>query len=248
MSTGVIFDIKEISLFDGDGVNITVFLKGCPMHCLWCHNPEGIAPERKLYGTKVIGERLTAVELAQRLNNYAELQELTQGYIIFSGGEPLLQTDFLIETIEKLQYRKIIIDTSGYAAIEDIAKITPFVSRYYFDLKIMDANLHRNYTGCSNASILQNLFWLDACHDDIVIRCPLIPGITDTEKNLDQLADIIRRCRHVTKVEFLMSNPFLASKYKSLNIELSGEVFAFKPRKISLSRFDWIPMEILYVF
>lgn len=247
METGIVFDIKELTLFDGKGINITVFMKGCPLHCIWCHNPEGISNEIKMYGSKRVGLKLTSDDLAIRLNRYTKLQEAFGGFIIFSGGEPLQQTDFIIETIKKLYYKKIIIDTSGYTNKNDLIIISPYVEKYYYDLKIIDENLHRAFTGQSNQIIIDNLYFLDRLNKEIVIRVPLINGITDSSTNIQAIANVIKKCNNINRIEFLQENPYTYSKYKSLNIpfvkrEKNSHQFMLD-RKI----FNGIPVEYFRV-
>src|SRR5450759_3748167 len=106
MTSGIVFDIKEFAVHDGPGVRTTVFLKGCPLACMWCHNPEGqsIQPQviRSLSGERVAGREFSAKDLASLLNEQATILRTNAGGITFSGGEPLFQAEFVAEVIDHL--------------------------------------------------------------------------------------------------------------------------------------------------
>ena len=159
MTAGVVFDIREFTVHDGPGIRTTVFLKGCPLRCSWCHNPEGLRSEPQTLcgptGERVVGETFTAEALAARLNRLAPV--LDGGGVTFSGGEPLLQAAFVAEVIERLAGLHVLLDTSGYAAEADFRLVAAKCQLVYFDLKLIDAEMHRRYTGVDNAGILQNL-------------------------------------------------------------------------------------------
>src|SRR5512146_2767093 len=118
MTTGIVFDIREFTLHDGPGIRTTVFVKGCPLSCMWCHNPEGLSrrPQviHSLAGERVAGQEYTATELASLLNQQADVLRANEGGVTFSGGEPLLQADFVAEVIDLLPGVHILLDTSGY--------------------------------------------------------------------------------------------------------------------------------------
>lgn len=221
METGIIFNINELTLYEGTGLNIAVFMKGCYLKCKWCHNPESMEPSIQTYGNKQIGEKLTSKMLANLLNKYAQLQKKLGGYIIFSGGEPLLQVDFLIEVIQQLEYKKIAIDTSGFVNQACFEKISPFVSRYYYDLKIADRAKHIFYTGENNQKIIENLHFIDHNNNEIIIRIPLIKGIIATDENLLGISQIVHECSNIKGIELLEENPYTESKYRMLDIKYS---------------------------
>ena len=107
MKSGIVFDIKEFAVYDGPGLRCTVFLKGCPLRCSWCHNPEGLAmppePVVTSAGVRTAGKEYTSSELIDRLVSYADIFRLSKGGVTFSGGEPLLQIDFLLEVMHGLK-------------------------------------------------------------------------------------------------------------------------------------------------
>ena len=151
MKTGMIFDIKEFAIHDGPGIRTTVFLKGCPLNCSWCHNPEGKSRYPQIMRTEVserlVGKEYTPEELAKRLNSQAEIFKLDGGGVTFSGGEPLMQAEFVAEVIDLLDKIHVLIDTSGYGIRNDFLQLISRTDMVYFDLKIIDPELFREYTG-----------------------------------------------------------------------------------------------------
>lgn len=248
--TGTIFDIKEFTVHDGPGSRITVFLKGCPLRCKWCHNPEGLRVERQLlYRSNfcshcgrcyipcdhpecqpfqrcihacvngcltVAGEDLTSEELSQRLLENATMLNLMGGGITISGGEPMLQADFVCELTQKLSDSvHLAIQTSGYAKPETYRRVIQGFDYVMQDIKLADGEAHKKFTGVSNDNILENIAWLKTSGKEFVFRVPLIPGITDTEENLQAISRIAGDCR----VELMPYNEFAGAKYTMLGME-----------------------------
>lgn len=240
---GIIFDIKELGIHDGNGLIETIFLKGCPLKCMWCHNPEGQSfkkeimvrnnsckhcglcykecnhPECQPYKRclhicpdnliKEIGEEIEAYDLAKRiLKNINILEGVT-----FSGGEPLSQSEFLLEVISYLDGLKINIETSGYVNSEIFKKIIDKADLIYLDIKLADDELHKKYTGVSNKLILDNLKIIKQSNCKCIIRTPLIPSITDTKENINAIKELIGDLPH----ELLPYNEMASVKYSMLN-------------------------------
>lgn len=249
--TGVIFDIKEFSLHDGPGSRITVFFKGCPLRCKWCHNPEGLSPQTQLMYKdascihcgkcfqscthpecqpfkrclhvcpnnclEVVGKTLTAGELADKLIRYSGFLKANDGGITFSGGEPLMQSDFLCEILDILKSNNIhtAIQTSGYADEEVFKKVIDKLDYVMMDIKLADRELHKKYTGVYNDIIIKNFDYLKKSGKKFLIRTPLIPHITDTEENLSAIDKIIGSSPH----ELLSYNNLASAKYSMLGME-----------------------------
>lgn len=223
--TGTIFDIKELAVHDGPGLRTTVFLKGCPLRCRWCHNPEGLssAPQMmfhaarcrdcgacrktceheicKPYGRciracpencmEIAGRAVTALELSKELISSAQVLGDHFGGFTFSGGEPLFQPDFLLETAKHLSGFHLCMETSGYADADVFKAAAQVMDLVIMDVKLADGEAHKRYTGKTNEKILKNLSWLQASHIPHILRTPLIPGITDTEENLKDIKTLI---------------------------------------------------------
>ncbi len=249
---GSIFDIKEFSVHDGPGSRVTVFLKGCPLRCLWCHNPEGLKQEKQLMYKgamcghcgqcfkkcdhpecqpfdrcihvcpnqclEISGKEISAQELAKKLAEYQTILKMSDGGITFSGGEPLMQADFLCEVIDTLREKTdlhIAIQTSGYADEETFKKVVEKVDYIMMDLKLADREEHKKYTGLYNDIILRNFRYLRGCGKEYIVRTPLIPDITDTKENLSVLAEIIGD----SPWEQLSYNNLAPVKYEMLGME-----------------------------
>ena len=117
MSRGIVFDVREFTVHDGPGIRTTVFMKGCPLRCTWCHNPEGLdmAPSvmRSPAGERTVGRSYEAAELAAILSRQASILAMNGGGVTFSGGEPLMQAGFVAEVIDLLPGMHVVLDTSG---------------------------------------------------------------------------------------------------------------------------------------
>jgi pyruvate formate lyase activating enzyme len=217
MLTGLVFDIREFAVHDGPGMRTTVFLKGCPLRCSWCHNPEGLSPEPQTLvspaGSRLVGRSYSSGELAALLNGQADILRANEGGVTFSGGEPLQQAAFVAEVIGQLDRTHVVLDTSGYGDDEDFRLLLKKVDLVLFDLKIMDPAEHRRHTGRDNAPILRNLKTLQATNIPYVIRVPLIPGVTDGEAELTAIADAVGGSKNLVCVDLLPYNQAAGGKY-----------------------------------
>jgi len=267
---GLIFDIKRFAVHDGPGIRTTVFMKGCPLRCHWCHNPEGIGRERELMffaykclacrtcagvcpagaitfagsgqrldrkkctgcamcsevcpsgALQSVGRSIGLAELIDELERDILLYDNSGGGVTFSGGEPLLQHAFLREALKECRERGLhtALDTSGYAPEDVLAAVMNYVDVFLFDLKLADREEHLKYTGVSNEPIKKNLRLLVEAGrgGDIVLRLPVIPGVTDTEKNIAGLLELIGTLKNITRIDLL---PFhdVREKYQRLGKE-----------------------------
>jgi pyruvate formate lyase activating enzyme len=242
MSSGIVFDIKEFTIHDGPGIRTTVFMKGCPLSCSWCHNPEGqsMRPQmiRGLAGERLAGTPYTAQELAAFLNRQVDILRANEGGITFSGGEPLLQADFVAEVIDLLDDTHILLDTSGYGDHEDFRGLVDRSDLIYFDLKLIDPTSHRRFTGHDNDVILRNLQILDGLGKPFVIRVPLIPGVTDTDDNLSAIAVKVRGLSSLLRVDLLPYNRAAGSKYEFAGMEFKPEYDEMRPLNINTLLFE----------
>ncbi len=250
MLTGRIFSIEEFSTYDGPGIRMTVFLKGCPLRCMWCHNPEGQRFEQELLrspngctgcgacleeGRRLTGRAClvqssvdvcprklvracavdyTSDELVERICRNAAILNASGGGVTFSGGEPLAQPDFLSECLTRLHgITNCALQTSGFCGPEIFDEILDKCDYVLYDLKLMDAERHRRYTGGSNGLILRNYCALAASAVPFVTRIPLIPGVNDTEENINATASFMRE-NGAKRVELLPYNRMAGAKYK----------------------------------
>jgi len=142
------------------------------------------------------------------------------GGATFSGGEPMMQTDFLAALLERCRQRGIstVVDTCGYAPDGDFDRVYDLVDLFLFDLKLMDETLHVEYTGVSNNLILANLTSLAMRGQKVVVRIPMIPEITDTRQNLDAVAVFLRPLRNVRRISLLPYNKLGEDKAKRFKL------------------------------
>jgi len=230
MKEGIIFDIKRYAINDGPGIRTTVFIKGCPLNCWWCHNPEGIKINienlnktkkinSKINQNKIFGYKINVKNLTNEiLKDYIFYKE-SKGGVTFSGGEPLLQIDFLHSMLIECKKNNIntAIDTCGYSTIKKIEKIYDHVDLFLYDLKFIEDKQHEKYTGKSNKIILSNLKYLTDKGKKTQIRIPLIPNITDTSENLFSIKQFIDNLRNINEICLLPYNKFAEYKLTKFN-------------------------------
>lgn len=271
---GNIFDIRRFSTHDGDGIRTTVFLKGCPLSCVWCQNPEGISTKRRPLhfenrciqcGTCVTkcknkgfrwenGRILLnpkaeedwdqliyacptgAIEMDSRTSTVEEVMEEIRKDLVFyhhgggvtlSGGEPLLQWEFAREILKKCKEEGIhtAIETALFVKKEALQAVIPYLSMAFSDLKLIDEEEHKKYVGVSNKQIKKNIEVLltSDIKDQVVIRTPMIPGITTTKENIQGIAAFISSVYPDVSYEILNYNPLAEAKYHLVDMEYCFE-------------------------
>jgi pyruvate formate lyase activating enzyme len=234
MPQALIFDIKRFAVHDGPGIRTTVFMKGCPLSCWWCHNPESqslkpitVDVERKLNGKgimakKTYGEQIGLGDLMERILRDQLFFEESGGGVTFSGGEPLMQPVVLEALLKQCKARGLhtTVDTCGYAKQEYFERIIEHTDLFLFDLKNMDANLHRKYTGVDNGPILSNADYLLGKGARVIFRIPVIPGINTTEDELGRLLSFIdERKDRLEEVHLLPYHRIAGNKYTRLKMK-----------------------------
>lgn len=204
--TGLIYDIKRFALHDGPGIRTTVFFKGCPLDCWWCHNPESRNPciektirtnridEKEFKEEETTGYSINANDLLAEILKDIDFMEESGGGVTFSGGEPLMQADFLMEIITLCRQEGIhvAIDTSGYCAKEVFRKLAKETDLMLYDVKIVNEKKHKKYTSASNQLIFKNLDYLHKEKIPVILRFPLIRGIND-ENDLLEMAYFLKK-------------------------------------------------------
>ncbi|MGA2111052.1 MAG: radical SAM protein [Anaerolineales bacterium] len=237
MTTGCVFDIREFTVHDGPGIRTTVFLKGCPLRCAWCHNPEGQSTEPQVMsspaGTRQVGFEYSPDELAGRLNRQSVLFLPNEGGVTFSGGEPLMQAGFVAEVIDRLEPMPVLLDTSGYGDERDLRLLLDRVDLVYYDLKLIDEGSHLHYTGRSNRPILSNLQVVSRSGVPFVVRVPLVPGVTDTDENLAGIAQAVKGLPGLVQVDLLPYNLAAGAKYRAAGMEFRPEYDESQPVRVN---------------
>jgi pyruvate formate lyase activating enzyme len=258
---GTILRIERFAIHDGPGIRTTVFLKGCPLRCAWCHSPESQSPrpefmpppERciacgrcvpacpqhaipgpgapthmeicRVCGTCVdvcptgarllVGSDMTVEELVDALERDRIFYDESHGGVTFSGGEPLLQPAFLTAMVDECHARgmHVAVDTCGFADPAAVERIWPDL--VLFDVKAVDEDLHRSITGASNTLILANLARFARRAQPMVVRFPLIPGLTDSDENVHAVGRLVSSLQ-IHRVDVLPYHRAGISKYERL--------------------------------
>lgn len=256
---GLVFSIQPFSIHDGKGIRTSVFLKGCPLRCLWCHNPEGLKPcvdleyfenkcvhcgrcnhayqkltslsnEQKIKATKkcpyhalhIVGKWMSVQEVLDEVLIDSIFYEESGGGLTLSGGEPMLQADFAYDLLKeaKKQGLQTTLETSGYAPIQEYQKILPYIDCFYWDYKESDSKKHKQFTGVGNQQILSNFEYIYEQGASIVLRCPIIPTINDTEEHFKGIANMIKKHPNLDGWELMPYHRFGLSKEKRLGMEI----------------------------
>lgn len=241
MVKGLVFDIRRYSVHDGPGIRTTVFLKGCPLNCLWCHNPEGIESRpqkivrtRKLNGREkryeeTIGKWMTPEEVMEPVLKDRIFYEESNGGVTFSGGEPMMQADFLLNMLSACSKEELhtAVDTSGHIQTGTFLKIAEKTDLLLFDIKTTDKEKHIKYTGEDNELIFKNLLSLPAGGPEILIRIPVIPGFNSQPGQIEAILDKLRGVKaSVKRIDLLPYHLLGRQKYEALGRKTPPE---FKP-------------------
>ena len=242
-----IFEIKRFAVHDGDGIRTTVFLKGCPLKCVWCHNPESISFESQIayFAHKCIGCGMCASERNEKtaescptsaIEIYGREYELNDlvatvlqdeaffkngGGVTLSGGECLAQPDFAVALARALYDKgiSVYVDTCGFVKRETLERIIPYTDKFLYDIKAVDSNVHKKCTGRDNRLILDNLQFLCDMGCSVEIRYPLVMGYNDCECN--QIGELLSKLKVIQKIKVLQYHAFSASRYEALGMTVT---------------------------
>jgi len=265
-----ILSIQRFCLHDGPGIRTTVFLKGCPLTCLWCHNPESQAERPELLFDKqkclgcgacltacpqgvivvdgalgaggtvnraaclycgqcqdacpsgarqVLGRYKAAEEVLTEILGDRVFYETSGGGVTISGGEPLRASHFLTSLLAlcKAYGLHTAVDTSGFAPLDAFLAILPHTDLFLYDIKHMDNDMHLRLTGVGNELILANLRALSRLHRNIVLRVPLIPGLSDDLGHLSRIRALALELG-LTSINLLPYHPFASGKYERMQL------------------------------
>jgi len=231
---GLIFSIKRYAIHDGPGIRVSFFMKGCPLDCWWCHNPEGKDPqqvsveridrvgEREFRTMELVGREYTPAEIIAKAEKERVFMEQSGGGVTFSGGEPLLQFDFLLETLQGLKKAGFhtTVDTSGYASPDRFMAILPFTDLFLYDIKHLDPVVHRKYTGVTNELILSNFDMLLDAGAEVQVRIPVIPGLNASKEFMEELRMFLdqRKTKKIRVINLLPYHKTGSSKYKRFDL------------------------------
>lgn len=264
-ATGLVFDFMRYAIHDGPGIRTIAFLKGCPMRCRWCHNPEGQLHHQELMvwadrcqgcgncvsacrhgaltggGTAplpneqclccgacveacvggaraLIGRELTVGAAMAEIRRDLAFHEESGGGVTFSGGEPVAQADFLLALLgecKQVGYHTAV-ETTGLTDISTLLRVSDLTDLFLYDLKPLEEEAHREFTGVSNATSLRNLRELSRTRDDVIVRIPIVPGVTDSERSTQWLAERLVELPSVSRVHLLPYHAHGEAKYRRL--------------------------------
>lgn len=242
---GRIFNIQKFCTDDGPGIRTTVFLKGCPLKCVWCHNPESQSAEPEIMfhadkctrcgkceGVTAQSESFVCINGAKEICgknasvDYVVDEVLKDkcfydnsgGGVTLSGGEPLYQYDFSLSLLKKFKKYKLhtAIETCGFASPTKIREIANYTDLFLFDFKETNSALHKSFTGFGNEPILSNLELLSNMKKQIVLRCPVIPGCNDRPEHFNGICNIANALEGIIGVEIEPYHSLGENKYFSL--------------------------------
>jgi pyruvate formate lyase activating enzyme len=256
-SKGVIFDIKKYAIHDGPGIRTTVFFKGCPLSCLWCHNPESrYQPGEDGPGKILSDEDITYINRLPPGGNHSVtvdqvMKEIMKdevfysqsgGGATFSGGEPMAQIDFLVALLAQCRIRGVhtVVDTCGFAPREDFDRVFDLVDLFLFDLKIMDDDRHVEYTGVSNKTILSNLSALASRGEKVIVRIPLVPEITDSNDNMEAIVEYLDSIENVRRLSLLPYNKLGEDKARRFHLTGRRVALETQDRERLAGQKDWL--------
>lgn len=269
MLTGTVFNIMKYSIHDGPGIRTTVFFKGCPLKCLWCHNPEGQKPGQELLyrpercigcgqcleicakgaiayqqgklmysrdqcsacgscslvcpagARELVAKTMSVQEVMTEIEKDLIFYDESGGGVTFSGGEALMQPEFLLEILKECRKKEIhtAIETCGFVKLDVLAGLYDYVDLFLFDLKHLDSRKHGELTGVPNELILANLTWLAENHPHVILRLAVIPGLNDDEAGLEKLGELAKSLKSIQEVHCLPYHQAGVEKYRRLGLE-----------------------------
>lgn len=251
--SGAVFNMMKYCLHDGPGIRTIVFLKGCPLRCWWCHNPEGqvrhpeiafresrcircgdcfalcaqgavdkiddryvIAEEKCIQcgecvevcyaeAREIAGKEMTVAEVMKEVEKDRVFYDESGGGVTFSGGEPLMQHDYLLALLQVSRALGIhtAVETTGYTTPEILKRVSNWTDLFLYDIKVIDDQRHRDFTGVSNERILDNLKRLSSWGANVIVRVPVVPGVSDSEENARSLATFLTQSTMIKEVHLL---------------------------------------------
>lgn len=212
MTQARLHSIETMGLLDGPGIRTVFFLQGCPLRCAYCHNPDS--------QTMFSKSRISPEEVLETAKKYQPYYKTSGGGVTFSGGEPLVQGEFLLESLKLLKANGIntALDTSGYGDEKYYKEILKYTDVVILDMKHFDNEGYKNLTEKSISRFFKFLSYLNGFHGTIWIRHVMVPGITDNEKSMYRLFNRVGHLAHkIEKFEILPYHKMGIDKYKELN-------------------------------
>ncbi len=220
--TGRVFNIQRFSIHDGPGVRTIVFLKGCPLRCRWCCNPESQEWDIQSINiggkAKTVGRDVTVEEIMTEVEKDRTYYRRSGGGMTLSGGECLWQPEFSYALLKSAKENGIntAIETTGYASPETVLKIIENVDTVLMDIKHINGEKHKEFTGRDNSLILENAALIAKNAERLIVRTPVIPTFNDTEKDISDIADFALSLGTVKEMHLLPYHRIGSDKYAGL--------------------------------
>ena len=217
---GIVLRMERSSIHDGDGFRTVIFLKGCPLRCLWCSTPESLSPAIEHAEGKTYGSAMSVEQLIAEVRKDSIFYFHSGGGLTLSGGEPLVQSDFAAELLKQAQQECIntAIETSLSVPFAKVEKVLPHLDTLYADFKHIEPEMHKRYCGMDNAVILDNFQRIDERAKGLkfIIRIPLIPGINDDQDTLEAMGAFCAGLRNLHSVQLLPYHRLGVDTYRKL--------------------------------
>ena len=296
---GTIFNIQRFSVHDGPGIRTNVFLKGCPLRCIWCHNPEGLSPKCSIEynarscigcgecvsvcenGAHVMKESLHGLDFSrcvsclqcaavcpsgalQKNGTEYEVSEVISevmkdfdfygetGGMTLSGGEPFFQGEFALELLKAAKEKGLhtAVETCGMVPSEVIREAAKYVDVFLYDCKATDSELHKKVTGADPRQIMENLELLDSLGANIILRCPIIPGINDNSEHFKNIGLIAEGFDNIKEVNIMPYHSYGEGKKNKLGMEEGFKAEPSSPEelesfKAQIEAFTAVPVVIM---
>ncbi len=286
MCVGTVLDIQRMSVHDGPGIRTTVFLKGCSLHCFWCHNPESIkkAPQLLFFKEKcmgcaaclvckqnahtfkegkhifdatkciacgacaevcladalqISGKRMSVEAVMEEVKKDISFYNNSNGGVTISGGEPLLQVDFVCELLKRCKQEGIhtAVETAGHVPYEHFEKVLPYTDLFLYDCKSADKETHKNATGQDNTLCFSNMQKLLQKGAQVCVRVPVIPTVNDSEQQIKDIVSLVYSTGKKPKIELLPFHRMGKAKYDALSMHyLAGDFVA--PKKEHMEKLN----------
>lgn len=268
---GIIFDIQKFCVHDGPGIRTSVFLKGCMMRCIWCHNPESFSPKIQLsYKEKdcincgkcasvcpngvhsfadgvhrcdfskcdgcgkcvgeciteslsIFGKYMTAQQVIDEVIKDEKYYKTSGGGVTFTGGEPTMQFDFLLELLKlsKENNLHVCLETNGIILEEKLTKLLSYVDLFLLDYKATGEELHKKLTGVGAQLVYNTINILNKHDKPINLRCPIVQGVNDTTKHFEMIRTLQLQNKNIIKAEIMAYHSFGKHKWESTGQEYS---------------------------
>jgi pyruvate formate lyase activating enzyme len=227
--SGKFMKLQNFSVNDGDGIRTVVFLAGCPLRCMWCSNPESWVTRNEIEYNEdtCLIKKYTSDEVLKIIDKQKIFYRYSGGGVTFSGGEATLQQDILRELVYRLydQAVNLAIETSGYFVFDEVKDILGKLDLIFVDIKLMDSDKHKAYTGTGNEKILENISRMKELKVPVVVRIPVIDGVNSDMENIRKTANFVKSNVNEPKIELLPYHLFGDAKYEALGMEKPSRSF-----------------------